>query len=128
MNNNELIQIAREAQKNAYSPYSNFKVGAALITREGEVFSGANVENASYGLTVCAERVAVFKAISTGEREFTALIVVGSGEGFIYPCGACLQVIAEFSPDIKIIVTNEKDEYREYALGELLPQLFCLDR
>lgn len=128
MNNNELIQIAREAQRNAYSPYSNFKVGAALITREGEVFSGANVENASYGLTVCAERVAIFKAISKGEREFTALIVVGSGEGFIYPCGACLQVIAEFSPDIKIIVTNEKDEYQEHALGELLPQIFCLDR
>jgi cytidine deaminase len=80
VNINELIKIARVAQNNSYSPYSNFKVGAALLTNEGKVFSGTNVENASYGLTVCAERIAIFKAVSEGEREFRALIVVGSGK------------------------------------------------
>lgn len=128
MNINELIKIARKVQKNAYSPYSDFKVGAVLLTKDGKIFSGVNVENASFGLTVCAERIAVFKAVSEGEREFTAIIVVGSGEGYIYPCGACLQVLAEFCPDIKIIVANEKDEYQECDLGKLLPQLFCLDK
>lgn len=128
MNINELVKAARDVQKNAYSPYSGFKVGAVLLTSQGRVFSGANVENASYGLTVCAERIAIFKAVSEGEHEFKALIIVGSGEGYIYPCGACLQVIAEFSPDIKIIVANDKDEYREYALNELLPKHFCLDK
>lgn len=128
MNINELIKTAREVQKNAYSPYSKFKVGAVLLTKENKVFSGVNVENASFGLTVCAERIAVFKAVSEGEREFAALVIVGSGEDYIYPCGACLQVIAEFSPEIKIIAANEKDEYREFTLRELLPQFFCLDK
>lgn len=128
MNINELIKTAREAQKNAYSPYSKFKVGAVLLTKENKVFSGVNVENASFGLTVCAERIAVFKAVSEGEREFAALVIVGSGEDYIYPCGACLQVIAEFSPEIKIIAANEKDEYQEFTLRELLPQFFCLDK
>lgn len=128
MNINELIKTAREVQKNAYSPYSKFKVGAVLLTKENKVFSGVNVENASFGLTVCAERIAVFKAVSEGEREFAALVIVGSGEDYIYPCGACLQVIAEFSPEIKIIAANEKDEYQEFALRELLPQFFCLDK
>lgn len=128
MNINELIKTAREVQKNAYSPYSKFKVGAVLLTKENKVFSGVNVENASFGLTVCAERIAVFKAVSEGEREFAALVIVGSGEDYIYPCGACLQVIAEFSPEIKIIAANEKDEYQEFTLRELLPQFFCLDK
>lgn len=128
MNINELIKTAREVQKNAYSPYSKFKVGAVLLTKENKVFSGVNVENASFGLTVCAERIAVFKAVSEGEREFAALVIVGSGEDYIYPCGACLQVIAEFSPEIKIIAANEKGEYQEFTLRELLPQFFCLDK
>lgn len=123
-----LIQIARKAQENAYCPYSKLRVGAALLSRRGSVFSGVNIENASFGLTICAERVAVFKAISEGECEFAALVVVGSGQGYIYPCGACLQVLAEFSPDIKIIITNQNDEYQEYVLSDLLPQLFCFDK
>lgn len=122
----ELIQIAREAQQKAYCPYSNFRVGAALLTRAGKVFTGVNVENASYGLTVCAERIAIFKAVAEGERDFQAIVIVGSGTGYIYPCGACLQVLAEFTPEIKIMITDENDNYIEYDLRDLMPQVFSL--
>ncbi|NMC27323.1 MAG: cytidine deaminase [Syntrophomonadaceae bacterium] len=124
MNLAELVNIARQAQTQAYAPYSGFRVGAALLGRDGTVFTGVNVENASYGLSICAERNAVFKAVTAGEREFVALAITSSGSGYVYPCGACLQVLAEFSPHIQVIVTDESDNNRVYDLSELLPQVF----
>lgn len=122
----QLISAARQAQQKAYAPYSNFQVGAALLTQSGEIYTGANIENASYGLTVCAERNAVFKAVLDGQKNFQTIAVTGSGEGYIYPCGACLQVLAEFSPGMQVIVTNEQDKYQIYDLKDLLPQVFNL--
>ncbi len=126
MDPHELMALACQAQQLAYAPYSNFRVGAALLTAGGKVYTGANVENASLGLTVCAERVAVFKAVLDGERDFQAIAIKGSGSGFLFPCGACLQVLAEFSRNTKIFAANEKDEIREYYLREMLPQIFSL--
>lgn len=128
MTNAELIDRARKAQNLSYSPYSRFRVGAALLCRSGSIFEGTNVENSSYGLTVCAERIAVFKAVTAGEKEFTTIAVAGDGQGFIYPCGACLQVLAEFSPGIKVIVTDENNNYHELTLKDLLPQAFGLQK
>lgn len=128
MNPAELINIARQAQQQAYAPYSDFRVGAALLTAAGQVYTGANIENASYGLTVCAERIAVFKAVLAGERLLQSIAIIGGGSGYIYPCGACLQVLAEFAPHITVIVANEKDEIKEYNLSELLPQVFALPK
>lgn len=127
MNIHELVALARQAQQLAYAPYSNYRVGAALLTTGDKIYLGANVENASLGLTVCAERVAAFKAVLDSERNFQAIAIKGSGTGFVYPCGACLQVLAEFSKNIRIITANEKDEIREYYLNEMLPQVFSLD-
>lgn len=126
MDTAQLINAARQAQARAYAPYSGFQVGAALLTANEQLYQGANIENASYGLTVCAERNAVFQAVLAGEREFKALAVCASGTGYVYPCGACLQVLAEFSPQIRIICCNEDDDYREYGLKDLLPQVFAL--
>ena len=106
MTDSELFAVAREAMKNSYSPYSKFKVGAALLTKEGKVFTGVNVENSSYGATVCAERTAVVKAVSEGYREFEA-IAVASSEGIASPCGICRQFIFEFGDDIRIITGND---------------------
>ncbi|MDD4803489.1 MAG: cytidine deaminase [Syntrophomonas sp.] len=127
MNAADLIALARQAQTQAYVPYSGFKVGAALLTQEGHIYTGANVENASYGLTVCAERIAVFKAVNDGECRFESIAIAGGGLDYLYPCGACLQVLAEFSRNIKIITVNENDDFREYYLSEMLPQVFSLD-
>lgn len=124
MNIEELVAMAREAQANSYSPYSNFKVGAALQTSNGKVYTGTNIENISYGLTVCAERVAAFKAVTDGETKFKYIAVTGSGKGYIYPCGACLQVLAEFSDDLQLIITDENNNYKELSLHDLLPQAF----
>ncbi|CFY00742.1 Cytidine deaminase, homotetrameric [Syntrophomonas zehnderi OL-4] len=122
----ELISAARQASQNAYAPYSNFKVGAALLTKNGEIYTGANVENSSYGLTVCAERIAVFKAVTAGEKEFSSIAISASQKDYIFPCGACLQVLAEFSADIKVICTNAADNYKIYDLKDLFPQIFTL--
>ncbi len=124
----ELAALARQARKLAYAPYSHFQVGAALLTIEGKVYTGANVENISYGLSICAERVAIFKAVVSGERQFQAIAISGSGCGYINPCGACLQVMSEFSPQMKIISTNEKGELREYSLKEMLPYMFSIGK
>ena len=121
----ELLKIAQEAREHAYAPYSGFKVGAALMDRSGRVFSGCNVENASFGLTVCAERVAVFKAISEGSSQFSRLLITG-GEDIITPCGACRQVLAEFAPDLVVICASESGMMIQYELKELLPQSFAL--
>ena len=117
-----LIAKAMEAREKAHAPYSNFAVGAALLAKSGRVYTGCNVENASYGLSICAERVAVFKAISEGERDFEALAVVT--EKGVTPCGACRQVLIEFGEDIQVIVANGAGEYRIFGLRELLPEAF----
>jgi len=126
MNYEELILIARKAQEMAYAPYSGFKVGAALLAGSGRVFTGANIENASYGLTVCAERVAIFKALTEGEKDFSVLAVAGSGKGYIIPCGACLQVMAEFNLDLTILRADENNNFISNLLRDLLPQAFNL--
>ena len=120
-----LIEAARAARAAAYAPYSDFAVGAAVAASSGAIYAGCNVENASYGLTVCAERVAVFNAVSAGEREITAVAVV-SGPG-APPCGACRQVLAEFAPragEMTVIVVSGQGDTRRYTLGELLPVRF----
>lgn len=118
----QLIERARQAQKQAYVPYSNFPVGAALITEDGSVYTGCNVESASYGATNCAERVAIQKAVSEGHRSFTHLAIVGQ-EDFTAPCGICRQVIMEFAPDSKIILAG-KEDYVVYNAEDLLPYAF----
>jgi len=124
----ELVKLALEAAENAYAPYSRFKVGAALLTAGGEVFTGCNVENASYGLTVCAERVALYKAVSRGERSFSAIAVAAGNDEYCSPCGACRQVLAEFGGGIKVYMANRKGEYRETTVAELLPAAFGLEK
>lgn len=123
-----LLAKAREVQNYAYAPYSQFKVGAALLTKSGKIYTGANIENSSYGLTNCAERTAVFKAVTDGELDFEVICITSSGRDFVYPCGACLQVLAEFSPGMKVIVTDSNDNCREYLLKDMLPMLFLLDK
>lgn len=119
----ELVARATEAREWAYVPYSGFAVGAALLTRSGEVFTGCNVENASHGLTVCAERVAIFNAVSRGQRNFAALAVVADTEGVCSPCGACRQVMAEFG-DFRVIMANVRGDRRSSSVAELLPAAF----
>ena len=127
-----LALAAIEAMKKSYSPYSHFTVGAALLTKDGKIYTGANIENASYTPTVCAERNAIFTAVHQGEREFEAIAIVGGHEGNITgvtaPCGVCRQVMSEFcSPDFKVIlVTTHDGDYVEETLGSLLPYTFKL--
>ncbi|MDR7857125.1 cytidine deaminase [Tissierella sp.] len=123
MNKKELIKKALEAQKMAYVPYSKFRVGAALITDEDEVFTGCNIEIASYSPTLCAERTAIFKAVSEGHKKIKTIAIVGDSD-FTYPCGVCRQVIREFGKDATVIIANSEDDYREYKLEELLPHSF----
>jgi len=120
----KLIKSAKQAVKYAYAPYSKFKVGTAILTDKGKIFSGTNIENASYGLTICAERVAIFKAVSEGEKKFKALAIYTNTNDFTYPCGACLQVMAEFSPDLYVILMNGKGELKQFSLSSLLPYSF----
>jgi cytidine deaminase len=120
-----LIDQAKEARKQAYTPYSNFQVGAAVLTKNNHVFLGCNIENASYGLTNCAERTAIFKAISEGEKDIEAIVVVGDTDGPISPCGACRQVMAEFCDEnTKVILTNLKGDIVETSIKQLLPGFF----
>ncbi|HAS73509.1 MAG TPA: cytidine deaminase [Clostridiales bacterium UBA8960] len=123
MTYDKLIEKAYEAMEYAYAPYSNFKVGAALLTESGLVFTGCNVEIASFGATNCAERTAIFKAISEGEKSFKAIAVVSSSRDFTYPCGICRQVIVEFAKNIDIIVAKGYD-YEVYKIETLLPKSF----
>jgi cytidine deaminase len=120
----KLIKEAEKARKKAYTPYSKFKVGAAVLCDDGKIFSGCNIENASFGLTVCAERVAIFKAVSEGSTKFKAIAVIGNTNKFCSPCGACRQVISEFGEDIPLIMTNLKGDVRVKKIKELLPQAF----
>ncbi len=119
----ELIELAKQAMKNSYSPYSNFAVGAVVVTTDGKIYSGCNIENASYGVTNCAERTALFKAISEGERNFEKIVIVSSSNDFTFPCGLCLQVMVEFMPEGEVILYNEK-EIKTYKVKELLPNAF----
>lgn len=121
----ELLEAALAARKRAYAPYSKFLVGAAVRAISGKIYTGCNIENASYGLTICAERNALFSAVGAGERRFAALCVVGDTEAPISPCGACRQVMAEFKVP-KIILANLKGDVKEYTLDELLPLSFDL--
>lgn len=120
----ELIEIATEARGRALAPFSNFKVGAALLSAEGSVFSGCNIENASYGLTLCAERVAIFKAVSEGVREFAAICVVADTGSLTPPCGACRQLIWEMCGDIPVLLANLRGDRRRFTSGQLLPHPF----
>lgn len=124
MNYKALINKAVEAKKMAHPPYSNFHVGAALLTADGKIYSGCNVENSTYGLSICAERTAIFKAMSEGERIFSAIAIAGDSPDFIYPCGACRQIIFDHCGEIDIICTNSKEEYKIYKTSELLPFAF----
>ncbi|MGA9756111.1 MAG: cytidine deaminase [Desulfobaccales bacterium] len=122
----QLIDAARRAREAAYAPYSNFKVGAAVLTAAGEIFSGCNIENASFGATICAERVAIFTAVAGGCRGLTALAVIADTPEPVAPCGMCRQVLAEFSPDCRIIMANLAGQKRLVNLKELLPLAFRL--
>ncbi|MED4016495.1 MULTISPECIES: cytidine deaminase [Sutcliffiella] len=128
MNINALIEEAKSARERAYVPYSKFKVGAALLMRDGKVFKGCNIENASYGMTNCAERTALFKAYSEGETEVAAIAVVADTDRPVPPCGACRQVISELcSKDTKVILTNLKGDIQELTVEELLPGAFTAE-
>lgn len=121
----ELIYKAKTAREKAYSPYSNFKVGAAVLMENGEVYTGCNIENASFGATNCAERTAIFKAVSEGAKSIKAIALIGSEEEFTYPCGICRQVISEFADkDMKIIIAKNQEEYIVKNLNDILPGAF----
>jgi cytidine deaminase len=128
LNTEQLIIAAREARDLAYVPYSKFKVGAALLTKDGKVYKGCNIENAAYSMTNCAERTAIFKAISEADKEFVAIAVVADTERPVPPCGACRQVISELCPsDMKVILTNLKGKIEELTVSELLPGAFSAE-
>ena len=131
----ELIEKAIEARVGSYSPYSDYAVGAALMCGDGSIITAANIENASYGLTICAERAAVFKAVNNGKKNFRAVAIAGGIRGsepkdYAYPCGACRQVLREFvnPKEFKVIVAISVDRYEEYTLEELLPNSFGPDK
>ena len=129
MTDKELILKAQEAMNNSYSPYSQFKVGAALLTESGRVYAGCNIENVAFGPSICAERVAFFKAISEGEKNFSKIAVVGGKNGIISsdtpPCGVCRQVMREFcSDDFEILIVKENENYYKVLLKDLLPYSF----
>ncbi|SHI37436.1 cytidine deaminase [Clostridium cavendishii DSM 21758] len=122
----KLIEAAIEAREKAYCPYSNFKVGAAVLFEDGNIYTGCNIENASFGATNCAERSAIFNAVSNGCRTLKAIALIGDTNNFTYPCGICRQVISEFAEDgnVKIFMAKNKDEYLEKTLDEILPGSF----
>ena len=124
----ELVAAAAQARTQAVAPYSHFQVGAALLTRDGQIIAGANVESASYGLTCCAERVALFKALTAGHREFTAVAVVAAAPGGPLPCGACRQLLAEYAPRARVWVADSAapGRIREFLMTRLLPLPFVL--
>ena len=127
-NKSRLVAAALKARRHAVAPYSKFQVGAALLTTEGEIIGGANVESASYGLTCCAERVALFKALTEGKKSFLAIAVVASWPRGPMPCGACRQLLAEYAPDARVWVAdaNRPKVVREFTIRKLLPESFSL--
>ncbi|WP_212972821.1 cytidine deaminase [Bacillus sp. J14TS2] len=128
MNMEQLVTAASDARERAYVPYSTFAVGAAVLTKDGKLFTGCNIENASYGMTNCAERTAIFKAVSEGETEFTTLLVIADTARPVPPCGACRQVLAEFCPrDMPVILTNLQGDQQQTTVEELLPFAFTAE-
>ena len=125
VNSERLLAVAKDASQHAYSPYSGIKVGAALLCENGKIYTGTNVENASYGATICAERTAFVKAVSEGERQFRCIAVAGS-IGNLVPCGMCRQFMAEFNPEIVVIYEDEEGMMVETSLKELFPSQFRL--
>lgn len=125
MDNKELAELAIEAKELSYSPYSKFRVGAALITKDGKIFKGANVENAAYGATMCAERIAVYSAKMVGETQFKAIAIAGDSSDFVPPCGSCRQVLLELcGPDLEVLFVRDNLEIKSYKLSELIPFSF----
>lgn len=125
--NKELIDAAYEAMKNSYSPYSKFSVGAAVLTEDNSCYTGCNIENGSYGATICAERTAIFKAVSEGHRKFTKIAIVSTTHKETFPCGICRQVMSEFMDDDAVIILDKGDgELLKYSLSELMPHSFKL--
>ena len=122
-----LIEKSFEAQKNTHSPYSKFAVGASVLAKSGKIYTGANIENASYPAGICAERVAYSKAISEGERDFEAVCITCSGNDFAYPCGVCRQFMSEFGPNTTVVVARSKTDYKILSLEQLLPCAFEKD-
>ncbi len=120
----KLVKAARSAREKAFAPFSGFRVGAALQTENGKIFTGCNIENASYGLTMCAERVAIFKAVSEGKRAFEKIFVVADTEELTPPCGACRQIIWEFCGDVPVTFANLKGKVETVQMKELLPRAF----
>lgn len=124
MTDKELLKKAMEAKEYAYVPYSNFRVGAAVLTKNNKVYKGCNIECASFGGTNCAERTALFKAVSEGEKEIEAIAVTSDSDQYTFPCGICRQVIREFGNNMKIIVGKSNGEFETYTMEELLPHSF----
>ena len=124
MTDEKLLELALDARKNAYVPYSGYAVGAALLAEDGRVFTGCNVENAAYGNTLCAERTALVKAVSEGRRAFTRLAVAGDSGDPCWPCGACRQMLREFGADLRVLCADRNGRFRAFALDELLPHGF----
>lgn len=128
MDKNKLINMAKEAMGNAYVPYSNYGVGAALLTKTGEIFTGFNIENAAFSLTNCAERTAIFKAYSEGAKEYAAIVVIADAKRPVPPCGACRQVMAELCPaEMPVILTNLHGDIQETTVEQLLPGAFLAE-
>ena len=122
-----LVKIANDIKENAYVPYSGFNVGAALLTKKGNVYTGVNVENASYSPTICAESTAIVKAVTEGEQDFCAIAVISNSDDFTMPCGVCRQRLFEFSEDLDVICANNELEYKVYKISDLLPYGFNKD-
>ena len=127
----KLLELAHEARERAYAPYSHYAVGAALLTKDGRVYQGCNIENAAYSPCNCAERTAFFKAVSEGRRDFTAIVIVGNKRGeagnYCPPCGVCRQVMAEFcKADFEILLAKDTENWKSYTLEQLLPERFTL--
>ncbi|MBC7321011.1 cytidine deaminase [bacterium] len=127
--NKKMIDIAREVLNNAYAPYSKYRVGAVVEASSGKLYTGCNIENMSFGLTICAERVAIFKAISSGEKSITKVVIVSDDDSIPIPCGACLQVMSEFSNrDLEVIASSKDGKLERFRLVELLPNPFRFDK
>jgi len=126
MTDKELIKKADTVKENAYVPYSGFPVGAALMSKDGTVFTGCNVENATFGATICAERTAITKAVSEGHKQFSRIAIISEATDYCLPCGICRQVLMEFSPDIELLCAKADGSYESYRLEELLPHAFRL--
>jgi len=128
MTNQELIRRAEEMKQRAYIPYSNFPVGAALLSEDGTVFTGCNVENGAYSMCICAERTALVKAVSEGYQQFKKIAVIADTEEYCLPCGACRQMLIEFAPDLEVLCANRDGDYESYKLRDMLAPYFELKK